>query len=168
MSIGDRSQPETQRPLIEDEEFTRAVAENVTIAGVLRSLGRAYVGTNYKFVHREVERLGLDTSHWEGMSHGTGGVAAFAWEKVLVEHNPYRLVERRKRRLIKEDKLINECAICGCLPEWQGKPLVLVLVLDHANGVRNDNRIGNLRLVCPNCNSQLPTFTGRNKRLRSR
>ena len=45
--------------------------------------------------------------------------------------------------------------------DWLGKPLVLQL--DHINGVFNDNRIENLRLVCPNCHSQFTTFAGKNK-----
>lgn len=45
-------------------------------------------------------------------------------------------------------------------PEWQGKELVLVL--DHINGIHSDNRLNNLRLLCPNCNSQTSTFAGRN------
>lgn len=55
-----------------------------------------------------------------------------------------------------------KCEICGMDGIWNGKPLVLVL--DHINGNPNDNRYENLRFVCPNCNSQLPTFTGRNKK----
>jgi len=69
----------------------------------------------------------------------------------------------RSRNFIKKKfmKFIkNECSICGQLPEWQG--IKLVMVLDHINGVPNDNRKENLRLVCPNCNSQLETFTSKN------
>ena len=44
---------------------------------------------------------------------------------------------------------------------WNGKPLPLIL--DHVNGVSTDNRPKNLRLLCPNCESQLPTRGGRNK-----
>ena len=54
-----------------------------------------------------------------------------------------------------------KCEICGLGGEWQGKPMVLIL--DHINGNPTDNRLENLRFVCPNCNSQLPTFAGRNK-----
>jgi hypothetical protein len=46
-------------------------------------------------------------------------------------------------------------------PVWLGKPLVLIL--DHINGKHNDHRLVNLRLLCPNCNSQQPTFAGKNK-----
>lgn len=67
-----------------------------------------------------------------------------------------------KRVLLRHEVLPQVCAICGCPPEWCGKPLTLVL--DHENGIKNDNRVENVRLVCPNCNSQLPTFSGRNTR----
>jgi predicted RNA-binding Zn-ribbon protein involved in translation (DUF1610 family) len=79
--------------------------------------------------------------------------------EVLVEHSTYRR-DALKRRLIREKILPYVCAICGMGPEWCGEPLVLRL--DHENGVRDDNRLGNLRFVCPNCDSQLPTFCGRN------
>lgn len=69
-----------------------------------------------------------------------------------------------KKRLLRENLLNNVCSICGLLPHWQDKPLTLVL--DHINGINNDNRLCNLRLICPNCNSQTPTFAGRTKRKR--
>jgi 5-methylcytosine-specific restriction endonuclease McrA len=67
-----------------------------------------------------------------------------------------------KRRLLKDGTLKNVCAICRCLPTWNGKPLTLVL--DHINGRADDFRMENLRLLCPNCNSQTVTFSGRNKK----
>lgn len=54
---------------------------------------------------------------------------------------------------VKEDDFKKH--ICNQEPEWNGKKMVLVF--DHINGIRNDNRLSNLRFVCPNCNSQLPT-----------
>lgn len=53
------------------------------------------------------------------------------------------------------------CAICDMLAQWNGLPLVLVL--DHIDGDADNNRRDNLRLVCPNCDSQLPTYKARNK-----
>jgi hypothetical protein len=54
-----------------------------------------------------------------------------------------------------------QCSVCGLKPEWNNKPLKLVL--DHINGIPNDWSIHNLRLVCPNCDSQLPTYKNKNK-----
>ena len=52
------------------------------------------------------------------------------------------------------------CSVCKIEPMWQSKSLTLVL--DHINGSNNDNRLENLRFVCPNCDSQLPTFKSKN------
>lgn len=68
-----------------------------------------------------------------------------------------------KRRLIRDGLLDEKCAICSILPMWNGEPLVLVL--DHINGINDDYRIENLRLLCPNCNSQTHTFAGRNRKI---
>lgn len=60
------------------------------------------------------------------------------------------------QKLIKSGLLIEECVKCMIGPEWQGEPLVLHL--DHKSGDRKDNRLSNLRLLCPNCHSQTPTY----------
>lgn len=53
------------------------------------------------------------------------------------------------------------CSICKLDAKWNNKPLTLIL--DHINGITNDWSIANLRLVCPNCDSQLLTFKSKNK-----
>ncbi len=82
-------------------------------------------------------------------------------EKLLTTHSK---VNRfwLKKRLIRTGPLVNKCQMCGMGPKWRGE--LLVLVLDHINGTRDDYRIENLRLLCPNCNSQTETFSGRNCR----
>lgn len=70
-----------------------------------------------------------------------------------------------KEKLLIHGVLVNECYECRIGPEWNGKKLVLVL--DHQNGIHNDDRFENLRLLCPNCNSQTSTFAGRRGKYKS-
>jgi 5-methylcytosine-specific restriction endonuclease McrA len=72
-------------------------------------------------------------------------------DDILVEHSTYANNPRLKERLIKEGLLENKCAICGNIGEWMGK--ALTLQLDHINGEHTDNRIENLRILCPNCHT---------------
>jgi len=66
-----------------------------------------------------------------------------------------------KKRIIDQKLLPYICSVCGCSPMWRDEPLPLLL--DHINGVNNDNRLENLRFVCSNCDSQLPTYKSKNK-----
>lgn len=59
------------------------------------------------------------------------------------------------------DKQEHKCAICGINSVWQGKPLNFIL--DHINGDASNNWEYNLRLICPNCDSQLDTYKSKNK-----
>ena len=87
-------------------------------------------------------------------------VENFDRSQYFVENSPHGR-SNVKRYIIKHKLLPYVCAECKMLPMWQNKKLVLVL--DHINGINNDNRIENLRFLCPNCNSQMDTFCGRNK-----
>jgi hypothetical protein len=59
------------------------------------------------------------------------------------------------------DQQGGRCAICDQSGEWNGA--ALTLVLDHVDGNATNNARGNLRMICPNCDSQLPTFKNRNR-----
>tara|TARA_R110000851_G_scaffold73514_7_gene162174 strand:- start:809 stop:1264 length:456 start_codon:yes stop_codon:yes gene_type:complete len=85
----------------------------------------------------------------------------YSLSKVLVKNSTYARI-CLKKRLIREQLLEYKCAMCGLGPEWRGKPMPLIL--DHINGVNNDNRIENLRFVCSNCDCQLPTYKSRNRK----
>jgi hypothetical protein len=81
--------------------------------------------------------------------------------EILVRDSAYLCTHHLKKRLLAVGLLLNRCGICGLGPQWNGKPLSLQL--DHEDGDRTNNLIGNLRLVCPNCHSQTDTYGGKNK-----
>ena len=76
----------------------------------------------------------------------------------------YHSTSSLKRRLLKEGIKKNKCEECG-IDSWNDKPLSMHL--DHVNGNNTDNRIDNLKMLCPNCHSQTSTYAGKSKRKRS-
>lgn len=145
------------------EQVEEAVASSITVAEALRKLELRPTGSNYAMVHRLVRENGWSTTHWKGHRHGAGkpGLTGRPLSLVLRNSGRYECRTRLKIRLLREGIFKPECRICGQGTMWNGKPLVLVL--DHINGVSTDHRLRNLRLVCPNCNSQLPTFCSKNR-----
>ena len=110
-----------------------------------------------------IDRFGFSRHAWhEAVQRGAIAPrpAAMPIEELLVA-GIYRgrrnLKERLVRAGIKEDK----CESCG-LYEWRNA--AITLCLHHGNGDRDDNRLSNLSLLCPNCHSQTENFAGRNGR----
>lgn len=67
-----------------------------------------------------------------------------------------------KKRILDDAIMEYKCSCCGIEAIWNNKPMVLIL--DHINGINNDNRLENLRFVCSNCDSQLDTYKAKNRR----
>jgi hypothetical protein len=147
------------------DRFAQAVADNISIGGVLSQLGVGVSGTNYRRVHNMVRDLQLDTSHWLGAAYLRGKqhswTPSIPLSEILVERSTYTDRMRLKRRIVAGGLVQYACACCG-ISDWLGQ--TLILQLDHVNGVGDDNRIENLRLLCPNCHSQISTYCGRNAR----
>jgi len=80
-------------------------------------------------------------------------------ELIFTENSLYAN-EMVKGRIVKDNLLEYKCVKCG-IDSWCGE--TIVLDLDHINGDNRDNRIENLRYLCPNCHSQTDTYKGRNK-----
>jgi hypothetical protein len=68
-----------------------------------------------------------------------------------------------KKHILRQNLKENKCSLCQLEPYWNNKKLNLEL--DHINGNPKDNRLENLRLLCPNCHSQTPTYCGRKRNL---
>lgn len=152
---------------LSDEQFVELLKKSSTISEVLFKLGYTVKGNSwgYSQVKRRMDDLNLDYSIFKGKSAviKTAKLNNVKKEDILKENCKHQRTVLR-RYVIKNNLIPYKCAICGCT-EWQGK--TLSLELDHINGINNDNRLENLRFLCPNCHSQTSTYGSRNQQLNS-
>lgn len=145
-----------------EDQIREAVAKSQSFAQVLARLGQQPGGRVQSELGRRVKALGLDTSHFSGQGWRRGSrtpvVPAVPLEEVLVEGR-FTRTANLKRRLLAAGIKEAECEACGGR-RWNGAPIPLEL--DHVSGRRDDNRLSNLRLLCPNCHAQTSSYRGRN------
>ena len=152
---------------LSDEQFVELLKKSSTISEVLFKLGYTVKGNSwgYSQVKRRMDDLNLDYSIFKGKSAviKITKLNNVRKEDILKENCKHQRTVLR-RYVIKNNLIPYKCAICGCT-EWQGK--TLSLELDHINGINNDNRLENLRFLCPNCHSQTSTYGSRNQQVNS-
>lgn len=146
-----------------ESELREAVAASVSIAGVLRALGRSDGSRTRKAFHEQVAAFGIDTSHFLGQAHQRGrpGTAQRRPpEEVLVKHSGTQRTRTTVLRVaLRAIGVPEQCAVCGTGPWWHGRPMTLEI--DHINGDWHDDRAENLRFLCPNCHAVTDTWCGR-------
>ncbi len=155
--------PATDRRTWSDEQLVEAVAASTSLMAVLRRLGLQASGSTYPVLRERIAALGLDTSHFKSKGWNKGLKVttrpARPLAEVLVENSHCHSTHDLRLRLIKEGVKRPVCEGCGGTT-WRGLPMPLQL--DHINGRRHDNRLPNLRILCPNCHAQTETWCGRN------
>lgn len=148
---------------LSDEQFVELLKNSSTISEVLFKLGYSVKGNSWGFakVKQRMSDLSLDGSIFKGKSPITKyGTLHKVNASDILKPNCKHARSVLRRYVIKNNLIPYRCAICGCV-EWQGR--TLSLELDHINGINNDNRIENLRFLCPNCHSQTTTYGSRNQ-----
>jgi hypothetical protein len=144
-----------------EDDLRAAIDQSECWLDVLRFLGYGIKGHNYRTVQRWAGQWNVSTDHFDPHVATTRSAATrrVPLEQVLVEHSPYTR-GNLKRRLLAAGLKQSVCELCGQGEVWLGDRMSMVL--DHIDGVSDDNRLENLRMLCPNCNATLSTHCGRN------
>ena len=144
---------------IDKEELEKIVLNSNTYKEVINKLGyKDNGGGVYTTLKKKIKEFNIDTKH---MTH-----SAKRFNKNIPENELFCLNSKHshatiRRYIIGNNKVEYKCIYCGNKGVWMNKPLTLTL--DHANGNRMDNRLENLRFVCPNCDRQQDTYGSKNK-----
>ena len=134
------------------EELKIIVENSNSLREVLKTIGyQTVTGGASEILKHRLDIFNIDYSHFH-----TEKISPIKRNEnnVFIENSTASQATLR-RWYVKGEYTKYECSICGQKPEWQGKPLTLIL--DHINGCNTDHRLENLRWVCPNCNQQLDT-----------
>jgi hypothetical protein len=141
-----------------DEKIIGAVKISRSFNEVLKTLGGGKSGSVYMHIKKRILNIGADISHfnphWNKKNRGGKNKKTLSEILILRKDGNREKSERLKNSLIKSG-VEYKCNICG-IKEWCGKNIVLHV--DHKNGINYDNRIFNLRFLCPNCHSQTKNF----------
>ena len=148
---------------IPEYEFINIISRNSSLTAIAKEIGVTHCGS----ISRRIEMLKIDQSHIKtGLDSNRGRKFGKSSRRIphelLFKENSRHGRRTAKFRIISDELIPYICQICGIYPLWNKK--ALVLILDHINGIHNDHRLENLRFLCPNCNSQTDTFSGRNKK----
>lgn len=141
---------------LSSEDFKEIALKSSTLKEMLDYIGLGYRGHSYETLK---ERLKLEGLELPNEHIPRKQVIYENIRDVLIENSPYVSTNTLKKRLIKEGILENKCSLCGQPPIHNGNPLSLQM--DHINGIHDDHRLENLRILCPNCHSQTDTYAGK-------
>jgi hypothetical protein len=149
-------------PRFSKAELEQAVASSFSFGETLRKLKLCTTGGNHQTIKKYCQAWEISTAHFltqsERIKLHPPSQRAISLDLVLIENSTYSRT-RLKKRLYEERLKKPVCELCGQDEWWCGKKMSLIL--DHKNGIRDDCRLNNLRIVCPNCEATLPTHCGK-------
>ena len=148
------------------ENFEPIVKSSKNYTEILQKMELGIKGNSRTILKKYIKLYKIDISHFDYSKKGINNAKnTIPLEKILVSGSTYTNVGNIKNRLYQSGLKERKCEKCGQDENWHGEHMSLIL--DHIDGVPNNNKIENLRIVCPNCNATLPTFAGKNVRKKS-
>ncbi len=144
-------------------QLFKACSSSTSIRQVINKLKLIPAGGNYSQIKKFINLYKIPTEHFKGKAWNKGlfgiGKPIIPIQKILVKNSDYQSF-KLKNRLLKSGLIEAVCEECGWAKRSEDGRLPLEL--DHINGNHRDNRLVNLRILCPNCHSLKPTHRGRN------
>lgn len=140
------------------EILIKLLNESNTYSNFLDKIGSSKSGNSYKFTKKYLNNIGVD---YTKLTNKRWSSSEKSIKEVFINGSSFNN-KSLKNKILKYNLLEYKCVKCDNIGLWLGKPISLQL--DHINGNNTDNRIFNLRFLCPNCHSQTPTFSGKNNK----
>lgn len=119
------------------------------------------LGIKYTTYRKHAKRLGVFSTNQSGKGTSKQRELPLDIKEILQGHRPETQTGVLKRYLLRLGIKANQCERCNA-SSWMNEPLICHL--DHINGINNDHRLENLRMLCPNCHSQTTTYAGKNSK----
>ncbi|MDX6601974.1 MAG: hypothetical protein QOF13_1176 [Solirubrobacterales bacterium] len=151
-------------PRYDEVEARVAVEASRSYSEVLRRLGMRPAGGNHALLRKYVDKVWqIPTDHFDPGASSIRNLhqVPIPLKEILVADSTYSR-SKLKERLFDDGLKERSCEQCGQGEAWRGRSMSLIL--DHINGIPDDNRIENLQIVCPNCAATLDTHCGRKNR----
>jgi hypothetical protein len=143
----------------------KTIKESISFSDVSRKIYGNNLCGNRQTIKKYVKQYNIDISHFIQIPQKHNFRSKRELSEILVEHSIFDTTNL-KNRLYYEGLKKRICEKCGQDENWHGEHISLIL--DHINGINDDLRIENLRILCPNCNATLPTHGGKNVKHKSK
>lgn len=163
-----------------ESKYTKELLEpiiksSITIAEVLKKLGLKQSGGMQTLINTKIKNFNIDISHFKGQSWSKDQnyltnqyiikqvkSRSKSDEEIFIQNSIVITSLNLRNRLLRKGWEY-KCKICG-ISEWLNNKITLHI--DHINGVHNDNRLENLRFLCPNCHQQTETWGNKTQQIK--